>query len=83
MVKNNKGQGVVESVLIIVVLFGITKLVALKFKDDELFKSLLHGPWLSLSSVIQNGVWNQRGPQDTKANHPNRHVRHASVKGDP
>ena len=79
--RSQQGQLVVEAVLLMVVLFGVTLATAKYFKSDELLKKLVSGPWQSLAGMLQNGVWGT--PDATNAVHPNAHTRHLVTKGDP
>ncbi len=75
--KTQSGQAIVEAILIMVVFFGITSLVASQFKDNELIKNLVSGPWVAISSMISNGSW------ETNVLHPNYHDRHVTHTGIP
>lgn len=78
--RSQGGQMIVEAVLIITVLLGVTMLTVKYFKDNELIKGLIHGPWLSMAGMLQNGVW---GPPDvTNRSHPTGHFRHIIVEGE-
>jgi hypothetical protein len=74
------GQMIVEAVLIIVLLFGITFMVANYFKDKEVLKTLITGPWTHLAGMLQNGVW--APPAVGAAVHPNGHIRHIVITGE-
>ncbi|MBK7843959.1 MAG: hypothetical protein IPJ71_09715 [Bdellovibrionales bacterium] len=74
-----KGQSVVEAVLLAIVLLGITMFVSNFFKKEELIRKIISGPWQNLAGMIQNGVWAQRSA--SMQVHPNVHRRHVSVKG--
>jgi hypothetical protein len=76
---NEKGQSVIEAILLAVVLLGITMFVSNFFKKEELIKKIISGPWQNLAGMIQNGVWAQRSA--SMQVHPNVHKRHVSVKG--
>ena len=73
---------VVEAILILVILFGITQAVSNYFKSNEVFKNMVEGPWKSLSSMIQNGVWDPKGHTSSKNLHPSYQDRHVSVEGE-
>ena len=76
---NQSGQMLVEMLLLMTVLFGLTFAISAYFKNDEVFSKLISGPWQNLSGMIQNGVW--APPATAMKNHPNHHSRHVSVKG--
>lgn len=77
---NQKGQAIVEAVLIIVLLFGVTVMAAKYFKEQELFRNLVTGPWVHIAGMLQNGVW--APPSVGAAIHPNSHNRHISIEGE-
>lgn len=80
--KNQKGQLIVEAVLLMVVLFGITMAVSKYFASEQTLKALVSGPWQNLAGMIQNGSWGT--PAATFALHPNAHARHISINsGEP
>lgn len=74
------GQMITEAVLIIVLLFGFTFAVATYFKDQEVLRQIITGPWQNLAGLLQNGVWQ---PLDrSMVNHPVGHTRHISIQGE-
>lgn len=74
------GQAITEAVLIIVVLFGFTFMVANYLKKEEVLKRLITGPFTYLSGMLQNGVW---APADKGAEmHPSIHFRHIVITGE-
>lgn len=75
-----KGQMVTEAVLIMVVLMAFTTLVARYFRDKEVLRQLISGPWVSLAGVLQNGVWLPR--ERGAISHPNGHTRHITIQGE-
>lgn len=79
--KNQRGQMMTEAVLIMVVLMAITLMVAKFFKDKEVLKQLISGPWVALSGMLQNGVW--VAPDKGTLSHPNGHTRHITIQGEP
>ncbi len=79
--KSQRGQGITEAILIIVLLLGFTFAVANYFKDQEVLKQVITGPWKTLSGMLQNGVW--ATPATGSASHPNGHGRHISMLPEP
>ena len=78
--RNQSGQLILEAILIIVALFAVTLLVGNYFKNEDLVKKIIQGPWKNLAGLIQNGVWQ---PVDTSgAAHPNGHGRHVVITGE-
>lgn len=78
--KNQKGQAIVEALLIMIIFLGIGLMVMSFFKDQEVLAKLVKGPWQSLSGVLQNGTWGE--PSKTTIMHPNTHYRHVSIRGE-
>ena len=84
MKPNLQGQGgqmSTEAILIMVLLLGVTALVTNHFKDQEVLKTLVSDPWQSVAGMLQNGVWG--APDKTNVSHPNGHVRHIVIQGEP
>jgi hypothetical protein len=77
---NQRGQLIMEAVLIIVVLFGITFLVGRYFRSEEVLRQLVTGPWQNLAGMLQNGVWAPAGEGGRV--HPNAHGRHLVIEGE-
>ncbi|MCB0414012.1 MAG: hypothetical protein KDD50_06745 [Bdellovibrionales bacterium] len=82
MVKNQKGQMIIEAILILVIFLGASRLVANYFKDNELVKKLVRGPWTSLESMIETGRW-YSDVEGARQFHPNYNNMHVSLEGDP
>ena len=81
MKKNSQaGQMVIEMVLLMIVFTAITTSIAASFKENEVVKTLVSGPWLVLSGLLQNGAW--ESPQNSMALHPNNNRRRTSVDGE-
>jgi hypothetical protein len=77
---NQRGQLVIESVLILSLLVALGAVVAVGFKNNDLFSNMVSAPWKSLSGLLQNGVWSP--PERSMAQHPANHGRHISIRGD-
>lgn len=78
--RNQGGQMITEAVLIIVLLMGFTFMIANYFKNEEVMRQLITGPWQHLAGMLQNGVW--APPAAGAAIHPNGHVRHMVITGE-
>ncbi len=78
--RSQAGQGITEAILIIVMLVGFTFAVANYFKDQDVLKQIITGPWQTLSGMLQNGVW--ATPQAGAIMHPNGHGRHIVITGE-
>jgi hypothetical protein len=79
--KSQSGQAIIESVLILTILFGFTFMAAQYFKNEEFLKRLITGPFVNLSGLLQNGVW--APPGVGAASHPSHHFRHIVITGEP
>ena len=78
--KNQRGQSIVEAVLILVIVLGIAMGISAAFRQNELLSSMVSGPWQRLSGLLQNGSWVP--PNQGMAYHPNNFNRHISYRGD-
>lgn len=78
--RGQAGQMVTEAILILTILMFTTYAIAGFFKDEELLKTLVQGPWQSLSGLLQNGVWGT--PDKTDASHPNAKYRGIVIQGE-
>ncbi|MGE0526804.1 MAG: hypothetical protein AB7G93_19660 [Bdellovibrionales bacterium] len=74
------GQMITEAVLILVLLFGFTFIVATYFRNEEVVRRLIQGPWQNLAGLLQNGVW--APPQAGAVHHPSGHYRHIVIQGE-
>lgn len=77
---NQKGQMILEAVLLMTVFIGIVAAVATYFKKNEVFAQIVQGPWKNLNGMFQNGMWRPVGVSDPS--HPSMHNRHISVQGE-
>jgi hypothetical protein len=75
---NKKGQAIIESILILTALLGVSTLTAKFFKDQEVFAQIVTGPWLKIAGMLQNGVW--MPPADGMEFHPNARARHVTYE---
>lgn len=78
--KNQSGQAVTEAVMILVLLFGFTFAVANYFRNEDILKKMITGPFVYLSGMLQNGVW--LPPDKGAPSHPTGHFRHIVVEGE-
>jgi len=79
MIGNKRGQMVIESILIMIVLVAVVGALQATLKKSEAFKTLVQGPWLALSGMIQAGDWNK--PEVAMNFHPSLHKKQSSVVG--
>jgi hypothetical protein len=54
---NQKGQFLVEAVLLLVVMMGISMALRQFFASSEFAKSLVSAPWSKLAGMIECGTW--------------------------
>lgn len=66
--KSNRGQFVIEAVLLLTI--GIMIMLALKnwAQDSQIFANIFTKPWVKISGMMENGVWGD--PASTRALHP-------------
>ena len=80
LLESQKGQQVVEAILIIAVLMGVTFAVSRYFRDAEVLKQIIQGPSAALAGMLQNGVWQPYAKSALV--HPNSHGRHIGIVGE-
>lgn len=80
VLKNNKGQMLIEMLLMMTLLLGAATFVGEQFRQSNFIAGLVSGPWKNLSGMIQNGVW--APPEDGMAQHPLVFNRWSSPIGD-
>lgn len=73
---NSSGQIAVEAILIIALSVGLFMVVSSQFREKQILANIISRPWLSVSAMIQNGVW-QQGEL-----HPVHRGRWNSVRGE-
>ena len=54
---NQKGQFVIESVLLMTVLVGVFVASMKVFRDEKILAHLVEEPWQRVSGMIECGVW--------------------------
>lgn len=68
--RNERGQFVIEAVLLMVLSIGLLTLALRGLKDGKVLGNLVSGPWTKMAGMIESGSWS---PADTAAkNHPNQ-----------
>lgn len=77
-VKNQKGQVLVEAVLLLTLVVGMWSVFSKFAKQKKWFDSLVNGPWQTMSGMIETGVW--LPPQQSKPKHPNNFNRVISLR---
>ncbi len=79
-IKNERGQGVIEAVLIMVILFSIAYFVLNQFESKNHLQSLVKSPWKKTAGMIESGVWVE--PNRARSMHPNQYKRQTTLRGD-
>jgi len=79
--RNQSGQFIVEAILLMTLLLGVTISIAKYFKDKSIVAQVISAPWKSLAGMIQNGMW--ASASASMEMHPNNHNRHTSLEGVP
>lgn len=77
-VQNQRGQLVVEAVLLLAVMAAVTLLVSNYIQQNDFANKLISKPWKTLSGMIECGTWTGCGP----GNHPVSHERNLSWRPD-
>ena len=68
-ISNQRGQFVIEAVLLMIVAMTMITLLTRGLKNMDFVQSLTSGPWVKLSGMVENGVWET--PEQSRAKHPN------------
>lgn len=74
ILKNRRGQFVVEGILLSVVLVGVLMLLTKKIREEKVVAKMVTGPWTKVAGMTESGVW---GAADatTRKKHPNNYSR--------
>ncbi len=81
LIKNQRGQSLVEAILIMFVFILIASAAGQQARQNELLINLVHTPWVALSNLIKNGAI-RANTEDANFQHPNHYHRHLSLKGE-
>lgn len=76
-VRNHKGQFVIESVLLMVILVVGFMAAVNQLRENQVLAKLVGGPWARVAGMIESGVWMEPGPARQK--HPNQIDRSLAV----
>lgn len=68
-IKNQKGQFVIESVLLAVVSLGLFMFMTKQIQESQFLAKLIGEPWGYIAGMSECGVWET--PDRAKSNHPN------------
>jgi hypothetical protein len=78
--RSQGGQMITEAILLLVALMAVTFAVANYFKNEEVLRQIITGPWQNIAGMLQNGVW--APPAVGALAHPNGHGRHIVITGE-
>jgi hypothetical protein len=78
---DQKGQLVIEMVLLLTVLVSLISFVSKGLIEKKYLQNLVQKPFEVLQGMAENGSWGS--PNNTKSLHPNLHFRHISQETKP
>lgn len=61
---NEKGQLVIEFVLLMVLVLGAVTLIKKQFSEKQILSQMISGPWASVSFMMENGTWDKKKSPD-------------------
>lgn len=76
--RGQSGQMLVESLLLMTLLFGVTSFFYRTMQNRQVLASLVEKPWSRLAGMTESGVWEE--PAQARASHPNQKSRMLSSK---
>jgi len=68
--RNRKGQFVIETVLLMVLMIGTFAWATNQLREKQYLAKLISGPWVKVSGMIESGVW--EAPDKARKLHPNQ-----------
>ncbi len=76
LIANQKGQAMLESMLIAFILITVSILFVKQIRDRQILETLVEDNWKKIAGMIENGVWKESvaGRMD----HPGQLQRHSS-----
>ncbi|WII73909.1 hypothetical protein QJS83_08475 [Bdellovibrio sp. 22V] len=77
-VSNNKGQFVIETVLMMIVTISVFLWATNQLRESKFLAKMIAGPWQKVSGMIEAGVWDT--PDKARQLHPNQIDRSLTVK---
>jgi hypothetical protein len=75
-IRNNRGQYVIEAVLLSIVLVSMFSFVTTELRNRGYVRNLLQQPILVLGGMVESGVWTDAST--ARGYHPNHGYRHLS-----
>lgn len=77
---NQKGQFVIEAVLLMVISLMLFLGLMKSFKDKQILENILVKPWDKIAGMIENGAWGSA--QNTRSKHPHNPDAVSTLKQD-
>jgi hypothetical protein len=77
LVRNNKGQFVIETVLLMFVTVSLFIWATGELRDRKILAKFIGEPWVKISGMIETGVWQE--PSQARTSHPNQLKRSLSL----
>jgi len=77
LLKNERGQFVIEAVLLMVVSISFLLLGLRMLKENNAMSNLVQGPWQKVAGMIESGSW--RPADEAAKKHPNQIDRSLSL----
>ncbi len=77
-IKSARGQAVLESVLLMTLIFAIWLTVTGILRKDNFFQTLFGTPWQRLTNVMEFGIPTAER-KTASPNHPTSYTRHSSL----
>jgi hypothetical protein len=77
LLKNERGQFVIEAVLLMVVSVSILLFGIRYMKENRTMATLVSGPWEKTAGMIESGVW--KPAEEAAKKHPNQTDRGLSL----
>lgn len=78
--RNQKGQFVIETVLMMIVTIGFFMWGTKQLREGKFLAKMINGPWEKATGMIESGVWDK--PEAARKLHPNSIDRANTVKQD-
>ncbi|KYG66833.1 hypothetical protein AZI86_07300 [Bdellovibrio bacteriovorus] len=70
LVSNNRGQFLIETVLLMVLTIGLFIGASNFLREKKILSKMIGGPWEKVSGMIEAGVW--ASPDQARTKHPNQ-----------
>lgn len=74
---NNRGQVVIENILMLIILIGGISFLSTSLRESQAIAKLVSGSWTKIAGMIECGVW--EAPSKACTLHPNQLKRSVSL----